>query len=369
MQALLSLTLWSPLLLAAHAASNCSHEDLSRIQPQSFVWENRVPKFINSEEKLCGLLTNKTHNRAGLRYNVLSFGDSYEIRFCDARPSGKIRKSFAFKEYGPLVLYADCSHQNESIQYKIRRVFGQRGDPKGTWARSNETSLTIFAELGKYFNRSPSLLISPRADADADTVRTTVDAVLHGSFLWDLLHTHNDWCRAHRTEKSVDPLLNSTCLHVSRRRLSSLETMRITEMTLQSWGRITVPWCNAAMLRQWKNTYLREVHALLEAFPTAALFLRTQPISSAVFLGNFRCHKPMNDYIAHVARSFQITSDLSKSRVVRLIDVYSLFAAPNDRGVDHFSPDNIHLTKEGEKIYRAFILRVISDYFHLTSLS
>jgi hypothetical protein len=138
-----------------------------------------------------------------------------------------------------------------------------------------------------------------------------------------------------------------------------------TELILQSWEQLTLPWCDASLLRRWQQGYLQEVHALLKTFPNATLFLRTQPISSAVFLGNYRCHKPMNDYIAHVAHSFQRRESQTKGRVVRLIDLYSLFAAPNDNGVSHFASDNIHLSLEGDKIYRSFILRVLSDYFQL----
>jgi hypothetical protein len=352
-------------LIVARADSSCLGIDLSQYQPQSFVWENGVPKFLNSQNKLCDLISNKSHNKIGFRSNVLSFGDSYEIGFCDARPSST-NGHYAYVERSGAVIgiYADCSFQNESIQYKFHRIYGQRGDPIGTWEWSNETSLKNIAFMGNYFNKSSS----------TPPLRGTIDAVVYGSFLWDLLHAHNDWCQ--QNTKMTDPLLKATCNHVTRRKLSSFEERTremSTELILQSWERLTMPWCDAAMLRQWQRSYLQDVHAILKAFPNAALFLRTQPISSAVFLGNFRCHKPMNDYIAHIVRSFEAargTNSLRtrinplEGRVVRLIDLYSLFAAPNDNGVGHFAVDNIHLTPEGFKNYRSFILSVLGDYFH-----
>ncbi len=171
------------------------------------------------------------------------------------------------------------------------------------------------------------------------------------------------------------------------------------EILLQSWERITVPWCDAAILRNWQQTYLQEVYALIAAFPNATIFLRTQAISSAIFLGNHRCHKPMNDFIIHVVHSFQQVEKEQNSKfkqetstnfngidnssnnsdsdnrnnnrettvvpVVRLIDMHGLFAAPNDNGIDHFSPDNVHLTVEGFRVYRSFVYKVLNDHYLL----
>jgi hypothetical protein len=353
-----------PLLLS-RARASCD-ENLSQFEARSFLWENGLPKFIDSHDNLCNLTSNKTRDQVGVRYNVLSFGDSYELEFCRVRPFG-----LQSHPQSQPHIYGDCSFLNESINYKLHRGYGQQGDPKGTWKWCNESSISAIAKMGKYFDESTS------------TPSASFGAVVHGSFLWDLAGLHRDWCvNQRKSVKPVDNVLKGTCNHVpGRRHLSSVQItsdMRNTELILQSWEQLTVPWCDATRLRRWQQGYLREVQTILKTFPNAALFLRTQPIASAVFLGNYRCHKPMNDYIAHVAHSFQRRESVNRidsshrersetmvGRVVRLIDLYSLFAVPNDNGVDHFSSDHAHLSKEGFQIYRGFILRVLSDFFNL----
>jgi hypothetical protein len=128
-----------------------------------------------------------------------------------------------------------------------------------------------------------------------------------------------------------------------------------------------VPWCDAATLKNWEETYLREVHALLAAFPQAVLFLRTQPISSSVLFGNEHCNGVMNSFIVKVWATsqhllHQSASGATLGRRVRLIAMHELFQAPNDNGVDHFSDDNTHLTEDSTKVYRAYVLRVLDEY-------
>ncbi len=122
-----------------------------------------------------------------------------------------------------------------------------------------------------------------------------------------------------------------------------------TEELIQAWSRVTVPWCDETFLAAWKRTFLDEVVTVLRAFPAATVFLRSQAVSSAVFIGNHRCHKPMNDFIYHVVRWAQsqfeqrrvlldsavLNSDRSdfesvvRGRQVRLIDMaYSSVTTP-----------------------------------------
>jgi hypothetical protein len=110
-----------------------------------------LPKFIDSHDNLCNLTSNKTRDQVGVRYNVLSFGDSYELEFCRVRPFG-----LQYHPQSQPHIYGDCSFQNESINYKLHRGYGQQGDPKGTWKWCNESSVSAIAKMGKYFDESTS---------------------------------------------------------------------------------------------------------------------------------------------------------------------------------------------------------------------
>jgi hypothetical protein len=138
-----------PLLLS-RARASCD-ENLSQFEARSFLWENGLPKFIDSHDNLCNLTSNKTRDQVGVRYNVLSFGDSYELEFCRVRPFG-----LQYHPQSQPHIYGDCSFQNESINYKLHRGYGQQGDPKGTWKWCNESSVSAIAKMGKYFDESTS---------------------------------------------------------------------------------------------------------------------------------------------------------------------------------------------------------------------
>lgn len=346
----------------------------------SFRWKDGVPHFLDKSYNDCDLLVNNLNStiqhRGNRTINVLSFGDSYELRLCEARPSGfnnsKYNKIVFSSEYNKIV-FAVCSYYEEPITYMVHRMFGQNGEPTQSWHSAHQSSEHVIREMGRYFSAStPSNAIRDTKSSDKSVIEK-IDAVVFGSFLWDLKHWHSSWCQQAANGNVTDSLHIALCKHVQ---LGNTSIHRVTsdsaqpldmEKIVQSWGHMTLPWCDAATLLNWQETYLREVHALLAAFPQAVLFLRTQPISSAVFLANEYCHGPMNAFIVEVWATSQHLVHLSASgatlgRRVRLIATHELFQAPNDNGVDHFSDDNIHLTEDGFKVYRGYVMRVLDEY-------
>jgi hypothetical protein len=137
-----------PLLLS-RARASCD-ENLSQFEARSFLWENGLPKFIDSHDNLCNLTSNKTRDQVGVRYNVLSFGDSYELEFCRVRPFG-----LQYHPQSQPHIYGDCSFQNESINYKLHRGYGQQGDPK---ALGSGVMRAVYQPLLRWENTSTNQL-------------------------------------------------------------------------------------------------------------------------------------------------------------------------------------------------------------------
>ena len=389
LQDFLALFLFAIIIVTSGVTIKCSLPDDS---VPSFRWNSGAPYFIDESNNKCDLLVNISSIQQDIRtMNVLSFGDSYELHLCGARPSGLNNSNYQFIQLSSesKYLFVKCSRDNEPITYMVRRVFGQNGAPNQSWQNGHQTSVQIISEMGHYFSTTPTTVNGhhqqhqEQEHNQSDTKRSDkpliekIDAVVFGSFLWDLKHWHTSWClkilgeATNRSEVNVTESLHiEFCKHVKLSSTSvtpnSTQSMDV-ETILQSWGRMTVPWCDAATLLNWQQTYFREVRALLAAFPQAVLFLRTQPISSAVFLGNEHCHGPMNAFILQVWATYQHlqlqnANGTTIGRRVRLIAMHELFEAPNDNGVDHFYTDNIHLTKDGDKVYRDYVMRVLDEF-------
>jgi hypothetical protein len=257
-------------------------------------------------------------------------------------------------------------------------MYGQIGEPKQVWESSDQSSLHVINEMGRYFDTTTNehQKTPNTRSRNNKLVIEKIDAVVFGSFLWDLKHWHSSWCRqilreaSNREANTTNRMYIGLCSHVKigNTNVTSDSAQPLdVETIVQSWGRMTLPWCDAATLLNWQETYLREVHALLAAFPHSVLFLRTQPISCGVFLANEHCHGPMNAFILKVWATLQhlvhqSASGATLGRRVRLIALHELFQVPNDNGVDHFSDDNIHLTEDGAKVYRGYVLRVLDEY-------
>ena len=395
---------------------------LSQLAPE-FIWKDGKPMFIDSGGDGCQLSRKADSNNKGAsnnaqkysapRIKVLSFGDSFELGFCVARPSGKNNSIFADVKHNNVrqYLYVKCSFDDEQVHYMLRRLYGQAGDTCGTsWEHSSYASHRVIAESAKMLSN----LTTQGKVREGTTSDSEVDVVIHGSFLWDLKHSHFRWCTNQTARENLEHnlalnntvsrlLYDSLCNHVKgetksfglrnpRSNSSSNSSSNSdssppltlsqtdTELIIQAWSRMTVPWCDAAWLRSWKQTFLAEVTTILRVFPRATLFLRTQAISSAAFLGNFRCYQPMNSYIIHLVEISQreqlkiaaiskndghVSSgfhEALRGRRLRLIDMYGLFAEPNDNGVDHFAADDIHLSTSGFKVYRGYVLRVVEEH-------
>ena len=376
------IALISFALVTKGFAKQCSLPDDS---VPSFRWKGGKPYFLDETYSECDLLvkpspTVQPYNRT---INVLSFGDSFELGLCLARRSGYNSSVFQFVQHSSESKwkFALCSRYNEPITYMVRRVYGQDGEPRQIWENSGLSSLHIINEMAHHFSSGPSTNSSDKP------VIGKVNVVVFGSFVWDLVHWHASWCQKilkehSRREENATHIefcghgkLSSTSVtsdameQLGGNNISSDKEQKSmdVETILQSWGRMTVPWCDAAILLNWQQTYLREVRALLAAFPQAVLFLRTQPISSAVLFGNEHCHGPMNAFILQVWATYQHlllqnANGTTIGRRVRLIAMHELFEAPNDNGVDHFSADNIHLTDASSKIYRDYVMRVLDEY-------
>lgn len=383
---------------------------LSQIAPE-FFWKDGKPMFTEGGGGGCELDGKAYFNNISSSSNsdndrvptikVLSFGDSYELGFCIARPSGKKNGVFADikRNNESHYVYVTCSFDNEPVHYLLRRMYGQAGDGCAieVWHHSNYTSDLVIAESAILFSN----LTTQGKVSEGITSDSGVEVVIHGSFLWDLKHSHSQWC-TNQTARSnlvqnlalddtvLRLLYESLCNHIigpsskSSSNNGSSPPLSLshgdTERIIQAWSRITVPWCDAAWLRSWKQNFLVEVTTILRVFPHATLFLRTQAISSAVFLGNHRCYQPMNAYIVHLVETSQREQPQStelikrdghassgflealRGRHLRLIDMYSLFAEPNDSGVDHFAADDIHLSASGFQVYRGYVLRVLEAY-------
>eukprot|EP01036_Dinobryon_divergens_P030202 gene30202-39407_t len=326
----------------------------------SFRWKDGVPHFLDKSYNECDLPVNNSNSTIQHQ----------------ARPSGFNNSTFQYVKSSRehKAVFVVCSFYEEPITYMVRRMFGQNGDPTQSWHSGHQSSEHIISEMGRYFSATtPSIVIADIKSSDKSAIEK-VDAVVLGSFLWDLKHWHSSWCRqAANNGNLTDSLHIALCKHVQ---LGNTSVHRVTsdsaqpldvETIIQSWGRMTLPWCDAATLQKWQETYLTEVHALLDAFPHSVLFLRTQPISSAVFLANEHCHGPMNAFIVEVWATLQhlvhqSASGATLGRRVRLIATHELFQAPNENGVDHFSDDNIHLTEDGFKVYRGYVMRVLDEY-------
>eukprot|EP01036_Dinobryon_divergens_P027702 gene27702-36517_t len=342
----------------------------------SFRWKGGTPQFLDNNCSECDLLVNINSSipQDNRTINVLSFGDSYELGFCRARPADYNYSVFQFVQHNneSKSIFARCTRYEDSINYMIRRMYGQDGEPKQVWASSDQSSLHVISEMGRYFSSATN----DYQKTNLTRSNPNIDAVVFGSFLWDLKHWHSSWCRqilrvaSNREANTTDRMYIALCSHVkigNTNVTSDFAQPLDVETIVQSWGRMTLPWCDAATLLKWQETYLREVHALLDAFPQAVLFLRTQPISCGVFIANEHCHGPMNAFILKVWSTLQhlvhqSASGATLGRRVRLIAMHDLFQAPNDNGVDHFSDDNIHLTEDSFKVYRGYVMRVLDEY-------
>ena len=209
--------------------------------------------------------------------------------------------------------------------------------------------------------------------------------VLYGGFLWDLKHEHERFCNLKKSmSRNDNDLLRIYCRNSPTRNSTKVSVNSNPITIIEYWNNLILPWCSNEIFQEWKYYYIKVVDTILSMFPTARLALRTQPISSGIFLGNKHCHEPNNIFIRflgsltghqfmkmrklydlHESYSGNI-SMISDSSLFRLIDVASLFISPPDSN-SMYSLDKIHLSSFGFGYYRAYFLKVIMQHIEESS--
>ena len=271
--------------------------------------------------------------------NIISFGDSLELHNCISGDHQKLQSGF---------FHFLCNSYQDNIHIFFRRVYGF---------------------YGNFHERHPRIFtnIALEAAAEFKNMNYTADAVIYGSFLWDLLRAANSYCKSRQIHFiSANMTVNDAILMVICDRLVHNTTEVAKNFTpldyIEAWNRIEIPWCNISFLKSWQSNYLSAIAAIVKNFPTAIIYLRTQPVSSASFQGNKFCYAGMNNFIRYISslnkREFQYavrksadtkfqwklgTSHDKRKQLFKLIDLNALFDLPNNHSF--FAADKIHLNR------------------------
>jgi len=318
------------------------------------------------------------------RFNVLTIGDSLEIHACFNWTVG-VKNQFLYNAKSGGIFH--CGNKN-NINLFMTREYGAQG--------------LIYSRM------NPKDKVNPKRIKDLTTSKSIAfkleemvadnmpDIVLFGSFLWDLKENHDQFCKdekpiiVEKDRKKSNLIPFTELCHIKYNGLQALG-LSLSELNMssvisavQTWQSMALPWCTASHFNEWKDYYLDNIDTILREVPHATIYLRTQPISSATFIGNYQCHRPYNAFIRHVSKldadSYAIMRGkknielalLQRKVEVReglftLIDLDALFSSPTDT-LSIFADDHIHLSAESVKVQNDYY-RLIIQQHHFPEIS
>jgi hypothetical protein len=193
------------------------------------------------------------------------------------------------------------------------------------------------------------------------------DTITFGSVAWNLLALHRNYCYQH--EKKT---LNTKCF--------CNVTMMNTEAcapfnTYQLHQSVQTPWCYPSAIQGWIDEVERILFKLRQTAPFATIFVRNQPVSSSIFMGNSFCQTQVNSKIRNLVERLRddVLRPVSPNAVTNiasycnLLDVRSLLASsPGALGTyrdnqDARSPrDNLHYW-DAKALWVDYILNTIIE--------
>ena len=370
----LVLLIFPSPLSSSSASSASTHCDLRLNSSPQWFYVDGIPHYYDEEMNVCSLHqpSPSSSSSSSKKVYMLDFGDSFEWGACREHGSKKkeYRNTFIGSLTGSVKL---CSLPNNPLQIISSRIYGIDGDMR----YSNISSLESIAETSKVLSRHDV------------NVKTDVQVVTYGSFVWDLKHRHEKYCSSLLQKGNVSATLAANAVlllacgpFLSRmdKYLSLPSSLSTSQIPLEAWSNYQLPWCKSDALEKWKKGYLIILSSILENFPNSKIALRTQAISGHVLYGNKHCYTPMNNFIRYIAslKTSQFLKLLSLFRVnykfvasdiryiapdvpFALIDQQDLAvsAVEDDGETPRYAEDFIHLYENGGyRHYRLYLEKV-----------